>query len=119
MTTMTEEMGTALIEGVVKCPQTEEAMVVEGRQVHIVGVEVALTMGMELSQVLDMRLEEVLSMVELKALSMKDIIGKCGIPLLCVIHFSILKNSSNLCLSNSSFLFKCSRSSPPRERSRS
>lgn len=43
MTTMTEEMGTALIE----------AMVVEGHQVHIVGVEVALTMGMELSQVLD------------------------------------------------------------------
>lgn len=91
VTTMTEEMGTALIEGVVKCPQTEEAMVVEGRQVHIVGVEVALTMGMELSQVLDMRLEEVLSMVELKALSMKDIIGKCGIPLLCVIHFFYLK----------------------------
>lgn len=80
---MTEEMVTALIEGVVKCPQIEEAMVVEGRQVHIAGIGVALIMGMELSQVLDMRLGEVLSMVELKALSMKDIIGKCGISLLC------------------------------------
>lgn len=74
MMMMTEKMATAaLIEGVVKCPQIEEAMVVEDHQVHIVGIGVALIMGMELFQVLDMRLGEVLTMVELKALSMKDI----------------------------------------------
>ena len=69
-------MATALIEGAVTYPLIEEAMVVGGHQVHIVGIGVALIMDMDLSQVLDLRVGEVLTMVELKALSMKDITGK-------------------------------------------
>lgn len=73
--TMKEEMGTALREEAVIFHLIKEEMVVDDHQVHITGIEIALTMGMDPSQTLDLNLGEVQTMAERKAQQLRNTKG--------------------------------------------